>query len=444
MPNVIWSELEGKSWKLDVGSTMEEAMSSNENNKLFVTTDGQIVMNGTVLCNGVYATLLHPDKLFSLTKYSSQEEILEAFTLRIDGYGEKTMTTADDVGNLFGYIYQFGFKVWCDNEQMSFLQVAIEEATKAMVFNISIERNLNGNTYKSCVRIKGESDGKGGATLTVLSSYKKRKINEPKISEPDFKVCVRKCIPLHPRKGMKYYFDDGTVRFKVTKKELIGSYDIVTIPNDGNIYCLHRFGLDDKVLPGNTVISGANYNQYEDYFNGDTLIIYRLTYSCTLVTIIRERKKDYFDNSLSDNYIRVSCADEQSFNFEGRKRYTKVVNGEYRYSLPIPDLRPGEEINMKDYAIFKRKKKRFRYYGGNDDSIVTDSKYNVLIDRQGSERKTGYRICRKYKEQKGVVYISRYKNKARYNRSPKGKKRVIYGPLVKYYIDEIYKIKKRI
>ena len=143
MPNVIWSELEGKPWKLDVGSSMEEALQSKDNSTLHVTTDGQIVMNGVVLCNGVYATLIYPDKLFSLTKYSSQKDIFEAFSLHIDGHGDKTMATADDVGNLLLFIYQYGFKVLCDNEQASFLQVAFEETTKAVVFNISIERNIN-------------------------------------------------------------------------------------------------------------------------------------------------------------------------------------------------------------------------------------------------------------------------------------------------------------
>ena len=44
-----WKELEGKSWRLDVGSTEKEALKSKEPSKLFITTDNSIVMNGEVI-----------------------------------------------------------------------------------------------------------------------------------------------------------------------------------------------------------------------------------------------------------------------------------------------------------------------------------------------------------------------------------------------------------
>ena len=430
MPNVIWSELEGKSWKLDVGSTMEEAMSSNENNKLFVTTDGQIVMNGTVLCNGVYATLLHPDKLFSLTKYSSQEEILEAFTLRIDGYGEKTMTTADDVGNLFGYIYQFGFKVWCDNEQMSFLQVAIEEATKAMVFNISIERNLNGNTYKSCVRIKGESDGKGGATLTVLSSYKKRKINEPKISEPDFKVCVRKALPMHPRKGMKYYFDNG-VRYSFYDKEYFDSGGKFTIPNDNNVWytCNLHVGLDsvidqEFVIPNGTVINKQNYNKY---FAHCSCVLCRKTKYPVLITVNKDVEYVFNEGVLSETQL----IDYRTIDLNCRRKYLSIKRGKIKYEIPCPNLKPGDNlwkaVESGHYSAFRTSLKR-----------LINSWPNInYVSQNGSDvRRSRLTRMRYSRAKKYFVYVAKYFTKAN--------GRIIHGPLCRYILYDNGIIKKRI
>lgn len=46
-----WSEMEGLPWRLDVGSTLEEAMQSENGQMLYVTKDGQIVMNGEVIAN---------------------------------------------------------------------------------------------------------------------------------------------------------------------------------------------------------------------------------------------------------------------------------------------------------------------------------------------------------------------------------------------------------
>lgn len=446
MPNVNWKSLEGKPWKLDVGSTMNEALQSKDNSTLHLTTDGQIVMNGVAFCNSsYYATLQYPDKLFSLSKYSEQDEILNAFTLYIDGQGEKTMTT-DEITDLLESMYMYGFKVVVNNEQFNFLQIALEDIKKGLTINLFIEKYMNGNIYRSLVRITAGPDDNGDTKLHVLSSYKNRKIRETKISEPDFKVCVRKAIPLHPRKGMKYFFDDGIIKFKITKKDL-GSYNYITIPNDGNEYYLYHSMLETKVLQGGTVISGANYEQYKDYFKGDTLIISRETSSPKLVTITRERKKDFFDNCFSDGYIKVIGKPTSEFNFEGRRKYTKVVNSKYFYALPVPELKAGSDPysgeNKRIYAVFRLKKKRFRYYGKNEDGkVLVDDKKNVLSSP--SKRKTGYRICRTYTKHKGVVYICRYKKKSSTGNDSNLHHRIEYGPLVRYFIGKNYKIKKRI
>lgn len=43
--------MEGLPWRLDVGSTLEEAMQSEDGQMLYVTKDGHIVMNGEVIAN---------------------------------------------------------------------------------------------------------------------------------------------------------------------------------------------------------------------------------------------------------------------------------------------------------------------------------------------------------------------------------------------------------
>ena len=435
MPNVIWSELEGKPWKLDVGSSMEEALQSKDNSTLHVTTDGQIVMNGVVLCNGVYATLIYPDKLFSLTKYSSQKDIFEAFSLHIDGHGDKTMATADDVGNLLLFIYQYGFKVLCDNEQASFLQVAFEETTKAVVFNISIERNINGNTYKSCVRIKGESDGKGDANLTVLSSYKKRKINEPKLSEPDFKVCVRKALPMHPRKGMKYYFDNG-VKYNLPKKAAFDNGFTFTVPKDGNTWVVCGFKGDksDKIVPNGTVIDKNNLLKYfpsAGEVEGIYTVITRKTNEPVLITIVKDMESVFKKGTFKEACApRISC--------DCRKKYRRIVDGKVRYDIPIPDLRKGESVFDSKYAIFKYRWKRVKYYGENPpEGMKLNDRKTIIID--GKEKKS-YRMIRS--DRKGTVYVARQIPLRKVGR--KGRHRYILSPKVKCFVDENLKIIKRL
>lgn len=51
MSTVDWKSLEGKFLKVDVGSTKQEALSSTDPSKLYVTTDNNIVMNGEVVAD---------------------------------------------------------------------------------------------------------------------------------------------------------------------------------------------------------------------------------------------------------------------------------------------------------------------------------------------------------------------------------------------------------
>lgn len=52
MGNVDWKSLEGKFFKVDVGSTTAEALSGGDNSVIYYTTDGNVVLNGQVFGGG--------------------------------------------------------------------------------------------------------------------------------------------------------------------------------------------------------------------------------------------------------------------------------------------------------------------------------------------------------------------------------------------------------
>lgn len=52
MGNVDWKSLEGKYFKVDVGSTTAEALSGGDNSVIYYTTDGNVVLNGQVFGGG--------------------------------------------------------------------------------------------------------------------------------------------------------------------------------------------------------------------------------------------------------------------------------------------------------------------------------------------------------------------------------------------------------
>lgn len=52
MGNVDWKSLEGKYFKVDVGSTTAEALSGSDNCVIYYTTDGNVVLNGQVFGGG--------------------------------------------------------------------------------------------------------------------------------------------------------------------------------------------------------------------------------------------------------------------------------------------------------------------------------------------------------------------------------------------------------
>lgn len=318
MPNVGWKSLEGKPWKLDVGSTMQEALQSKDNSTLHLTTDGQIVMNGVAFCNSSY--------------YAT------------------------------------------------------------------------------------------------------------KISEPDFKVCVRKALPMYPRKGMKYYFDNG-VKYNLPKKGAFDNGFTFTVPDDGNTWVVCGFKGDksDKVISNGTVIDKTNLLEFfpklNDYENGYTVITKKVG-KPVIVTVQKDGESVFSKDAI---YERPLIGDESHNCLD---KYRKIVKGKLVYDIPLPDLRKGDEIPSSGYAKFKYRLKHLKYYGKDvpiDTSI--DNEYYVLTSE--GERKNAYRMLRSSRD--GTVYIARAIPSKRRGCGKDRRRRFILSPKVKYYVDHRSgKIKKRL
>ena len=111
-------------------------------------------------------------------------------------------------------------------------------------------------------------------TLAKQQEKNTKYIKKKKQTDVD-RVVVRKCIPMGAQVGMKYLFDDGYIRFKVTQKNFEDGFQITTSSNYK--YCAGRHDIYDaggvSALPEGTILNkntitrlfpeiykGAHYN----------------------------------------------------------------------------------------------------------------------------------------------------------------------------------------
>lgn len=87
MANVSWSSLEGKFFRIDVGTTKKDALISSDNTILYICTDGAIVMNGEVIADVSpmkASDKAKLDKLYAnaidLGNYPTEEDALNALS----------------------------------------------------------------------------------------------------------------------------------------------------------------------------------------------------------------------------------------------------------------------------------------------------------------------------------------------------------------------------
>ena len=290
-----WKELEGKPWRLDVGSTQKEALSATNPAILHVTTEQSIVMNGEVVGRGkpdisaegaraaiaLYAAA-GDKKLFGPNNILNTNNNTLGGTIGKGIYDSSTPTEYKKgspfevfctQGIMSGvhsekYMIWFGLRKSATNiERYSCQQVIGQTEEEFYEYGAPVAFRLNdGKVYtpfkgssglsigtskeyilsRECV-IPSYSDLHDAATSEkdgLMSAADKQKLdNVPtntkaklkKLSNPDFKVVVRKAIPLHPRKGMKYFFDND-IRFSIPRKYIVDEGNTITVPNDGKTY----------------------------------------------------------------------------------------------------------------------------------------------------------------------------------------------------------------
>lgn len=489
-----WKSLEGKPWRLDVGSTQKEALSATNPAILHVTTEQSIVMNGEVVGRGkpdisaegaraaiaLYAAagdkkLFGPNNILNTNNNTLGGTIGKAIydsstpTEYKKGSPFEVFCTQGIMSGVHSekYMIWFGLRKSATNiERYSCQQVIGQTEEEFYKYGTPVAFRLNdGKVYtpfkgssglsigtsteyilsRECV-IPSYSDLHDAATSEkdgLMSAADKQKLdNVPtntkaklkKLSNPDFKVVVRKAIPLHPRKGMKYFFDNG-IRFSIPRKYIVGEGYTITVPNDGKTYyTIPSTNRERMIIPNGTIINNDNYDTYFQAWSGRDITGSQVLCCETSMPALVTIKKEGF--SLEANTIRVSDLSEQLC-FDTYSLYRKVEANKVVFDIPLPSVRVGDTIN-NDLTFFKEKRKTFGVFN-------EEKKIDFIMDK--GKKYYGKRICKikDYKVLKtkhGVFYVSKTivnKRKRWSNRFSNYKN---YGPKLKIIIENGV-IKKR-
>jgi hypothetical protein len=490
-----WKSLEGKPWRLDVGSTQKEALSATNPAILHVTTEQSIVMNGEVVGRGkpdisaegaraaiaLYAAagdkkLFGPNNILNTNNNTLGGTIGKAIydsstpTEYKKGSPFEVFCTQGIMSGVHSekYMIWFGLRKSATNiERYSCKQVIGQTEEEFYKYGTPVAFRLNdGKVYtpfkgssglsigtskeyilsRECV-IPSYSDLHDAATSEkdgLMTAADKQKLdNVPtntkaklkKLSNPDFKVVVRKAIPLHPRKGLKYFFDND-IRFSIPRKYIVDEGNTITVPNDGKTYYTIPSTIrgSQMIIPNGTIINKDNYDTYFNAWTDGSVcqVLCCKTSMPALVTI----KKEGF--SLEANTIRVSNLSEQLC-FDTYSLYRKVEANKVVFDIPLPSVRVGDTINNVPYLqFFKEKRKTFGVF-------KFEKKFEFIMDK--GKKYYGKRIC-KIKDKKvlktkhGVFYVSKTIVNKRKRWSLRFSNYKNYGPKLKIIIENGV-IKKR-
>lgn len=491
-----WKSLEGKPWRLDVGSTQKEALSATNPAILHVTTEQSMVMNGEVVARGkpdisaegaraaiaLYAAagdkkLFGPNNILYTNNNTLGGTIGKAIydsstpTEYKNGSPFEVFCTQGIMSGVHSekYMIWFGLRKSATNiERYSCQQVIGQTEEEFYKYGTPVAFRLNdGKVYtpfkgssglsigtskeyilsRECV-IPSYSDLHDAATSEkdgLMTAADKQKLdNVPtntkaklkKLSNPDFKVVVRKAIPLHPRKGMKYFFDND-IRFSIPRKYIVNEGYTITVPNDGKTYyTILSSNATKNIIPNGTIINKDNYDTYFKAWSGSDITGSQVLCCKTSMPALVTIKKEGF--SLEANTIRVSNLSEQLC-FDTYSLYRKVEENKVVFDIPLPSVRVGDSINNFPYLqFFKEKRKTFGVF-------KEENKIDFIMDK--GKKYYGKRIC-KIKDNKvlktkhGVFYVSKTivnKRKRWSNRFSNYKN---YGPKLKIIIENGV-IKKR-
>lgn len=204
--------------------------------------------------------------------------------------------------------------------------------------------------------MNGEVVGSWGATYDERETLNKVIKRTRKLAnDSEFKVCVKKAIPVSPKKGMCYFFAND-IRYKLPPKKFFSEGGKITIPASGKFYFYYT-GSSYKTIKNGTVINKDNYDEYIYYSN----VLIKEVEKPVLVRI----KNEY--NNLNDNTCEIIPLDTIFSNFECKRKYRRIERAKLVYEVPNVHLKKGDiitwdEFNNK-YVLLRNAKRRLSYFG---------------------------------------------------------------------------------
>ena len=202
-------------------------------------------------------------------------------------------------------------------------------------------------------------DKKGNIVAYDATSKKMDNVQRP--------VTVMRAIPPHPKKGMKYFFHDGYIRFRFPIKWLLANNNQVTIPSYGEWYLLSQIDsftpregkkvkngqiIDISVLGFKGTITEDNTNYLSDKF---AITIALKVDFAALVTILNDEAFSIEQSTYKVSNVAVSesgCSLATTSSWYGVE-YNKIIGKRTTYPT---SLKIGDIIDTTIFTIYKFKK----------------------------------------------------------------------------------------
>lgn len=219
-------------------------------------------------------------------------------------------------------------------------------------------------------------DNKGNLVSFPSTEKKKNNIQPP--------VTIMRAIPPHPKKGMRYYFDDY-IRFRF-KDDFFIKGGTVTIPNNGGKY--HFFIDNDGIWNWQDAKNGQTFTKQSlgisDNSDAKNLVICKEIKEPTIVKIINDEGLSI----LTTTYEELTAPDV----LPTTSSWYGVKNGKIvGIKATHPHIQVGQVINTKNlfyypilYTIYQYKKKGCIL---NLRKFINEKKEDLEINRYGWFRK---------------------------------------------------------
>lgn len=215
-----WNSLKGQRWQMGVGVTMTEALNAEDATKLFVTTDGKLVMNGEVVDN-VVGTM-------SVLAFSTDgKNIVDDLTLKLrNGVSVESVKGVVEVMNLcveHGLVLKdqdYGMLVGVSSyEDMGLMYYSLtgmgigqmKKGPVPSLFNLTLAYDKDNATLEVKERM-------ANVDVSLLKKLIYKEKNPPK-----YAPCVHKAIPTCPKEGRRYFSSNGTFHVNLSFRVLMST-----------------------------------------------------------------------------------------------------------------------------------------------------------------------------------------------------------------------------